>query len=692
MSDGMLPSGWELASVGQVAHRVVVGFVGPSKKHYTPGGVPFLMGKNIREWGLKLEDLERVSAAFHARELKSQLAPGDVVVVRIGKSGTAAVIPETLGAANCGGLIVVKQPRATSSRYLALYLNSPEGQKASKSEARGMTRQTLNTRSVELAQVPVAPLNEQRRIVEKIDALFAHSKKAKESLDRIPALLEKLKKSILAAAFRGDLTKDWREAHPDLEPADQLLARIRTERRRRWEEAELAKMRAKGKEPKNGRWKERYEEPVTAEVGSHGELPPKWTWASFEEITENHDGARVPVKRELRASTPGAYPYFGASGVIDHVDDFLFDGDFLLIAEDGANLLARSSPIAFRATGQFWVNNHAHVVQSLGAIPLEFLEHQMESKDLRFSVTGTAQPKLTQAALGRLPIALAPLEEQAIIATIVSESLNRLSAIAGVAKATRARVHSLEQGVLSKAFRGELVPQDPNDEPASDLLERIRAERAAVDAGPSRTGRRARRAAKPADPQPTAQDPEPVQPRRIPIAPIQPAFRFDTNFLQTSKEAQARMVAHALFGHGPLAKDEAVKRAAEHLRDQGLAHFQRLRSAGELHAAITTAIDTALKLDLLDRPARGQVRATKVDPQTYLPEDWSLCVSATLNRHAINDEDAIRLAADWAAANLGLQFQRLRPGGVIHAGLAAALLRARQSDGRSGTKRSARNK
>src|SRR5690349_16741508 len=102
-------------------------------------------------------------------------------------------------------------------------------------------------------------------------------------------------------------------------------------------------------------------------------LPEGWSWTTLGEIVSNLDGARVPVKATDRQGRQGPYRYYGASGVIDHVDDYLFEGEYLLIAEDGANLLSRSTPIAFPATGRFWVNNHAHVVQPTGACSISYL-------------------------------------------------------------------------------------------------------------------------------------------------------------------------------------------------------------------------------------------------------------------------------------------------------------------------------
>jgi len=158
------------------------------------------------------------------------------------------------------------------------------------------------------------------------------------ALDSIRPLLEKLRQSSLAAAFRGDLTKDWRAKHPDVEPASELLKRIRVERQTKWEEAELAKMVAKGKPPKDDRWRAKYEEPKPVDPERLPGLPEGWCWASVDEVTWSHDNRRVPVSAAERALKQGEYPYYGAFGIIDHVSGYLFDQTLVLVAEDGKNV------------------------------------------------------------------------------------------------------------------------------------------------------------------------------------------------------------------------------------------------------------------------------------------------------------------------------------------------------------------
>ena len=151
-------------------------------------------------------------------------------------------------------------------------------------------------------------------------------------------------------------------------------------------------------------------------------LPSNWAMTPLGEAAENLDGTRVPLKLSDRENRHGDYPYYGASGIIDYIDSFHFDGEYLLVAEDGANLLARSTPIAFLANGKFWVNNHAHVLGYNGKACLRFLQRYLCSIDISRFVTGSAQPKLTKKNLDAIEIPLPPLPEQKRIADILDKA------------------------------------------------------------------------------------------------------------------------------------------------------------------------------------------------------------------------------------------------------------------------------
>jgi type I restriction enzyme S subunit len=248
------------------------------------------------------------------------------------------------------------------------------------------------------------------------------------------------------------------------------------------------------------------------------ELPQGWAWVRFGDISINRDGERVPVSSSDRERKAKVYDYYGASGVIDKIDGYLFDKTLLLIGEDGANLLNRSTPIAFLAHGRYWVNNHAHVIDTTDPGLMLYLQMFINAISLEPYVTGTAQPKMNQAKLNSIVVALPPLAEQARIVTHVGELMRLcdaletkgrleaeqharlLSTLLGtLTDSTTAEelatnwqrvaahfdllldrpeaVDGLEQTVLRLAVRGLLVAQDRNDEPASLLLERVQLER-----------------------------------------------------------------------------------------------------------------------------------------------------------------------------------------------------------------------
>jgi len=150
------------------------------------------------------------------------------------------------------------------------------------------------------------------------------------------------------------------------------------------------------------------------------EIDPDWPMVKLGEVCENLDSQRRPVEKSERK--PGPYPYYGASGIVDYVEKYLFDGDYLLVSEDGANLLARTTPIAFSISGKSWVNNHAHILKFESMDKQKFIEIYLNQINLEVYITGMAQPKLNQAAMNGIPIPLPSLEVQReIVAKIEAE-------------------------------------------------------------------------------------------------------------------------------------------------------------------------------------------------------------------------------------------------------------------------------
>ena len=249
-------------------------------------------------------------------------------------------------------------------------------------------------------------------------------------------------------------------------------------------------------------------------------VPSSWICTSLGDITISRDRERVPVSRAERQIRAKIYDYYGASGVIDKIDGYLFDKPLLLIGEDGANLINRSTPIAFIARGKYWVNNHAHVLDGVDEDFLRYLELFINAIDLKPFVTGTAQPKMNQTKMNSIPIALPPEAEQN---RIVAKSNELMALCDGLERAQTQRedirdrltkvsyvqlsvsdaddvtfqsharfavdilaeltdranqVKRARQTILDLAVRGKLVGEDPADEPASKLLKRVAAKKA----------------------------------------------------------------------------------------------------------------------------------------------------------------------------------------------------------------------
>jgi type I restriction enzyme S subunit len=182
---------------------------------------------------------------------------------------------------------------------------------------------------------------------------------------------------------------------------------------------------------------------------------PGWVDTTVDKISTNLDNKRVPITKNVRTS--GKYPYYGASGIVDYVGDYIFEGDTLLVSEDGANLLARSTPIAFSVSGKYWVNNHAHILKFENMPTQRFVEFYLESTKLDEYIRGAAQPKLTQKALNSIPIPIPKsVEAQAQIVDSVESLQEETQRLARLYERKLAALEALKKSLLDQAFTGQL--------------------------------------------------------------------------------------------------------------------------------------------------------------------------------------------------------------------------------------------
>ena len=211
------------------------------------------------------------------------------------------------------------------------------------------------------------------------------------------------------------------------------------------------------------------------------DVPNGWEWERFGNIMINKDSERVPLSVAQRQQLKKTYDYYGASGVIDKVDKYLFDKDLLLIGEDGANLINRSTPIAFIAKGKYWVNNHAHVLDVCSGMALSYVALFINAISLVDYVTGTAQPKMNQEKMNSILLAIPPVKEQHRIL----EKMSMVDAFIDEYASLQTKLDSLDNSVyellrksiLQEAIQGKLVPQIAEEGTAQELLEQIKKEK-----------------------------------------------------------------------------------------------------------------------------------------------------------------------------------------------------------------------
>ena len=184
-----------------------------------------------------------------------------------------------------------------------------------------------------------------------------------------------------------------------------------------------------------------------------GKIPKGWEVKSLSEVTINHDSKRVPVKSIDRQDMQGVYRYYGASGIIDYVDDYLFDGQYILMGEDGENVLSRNLPLAFIVNGKFWVNNHAHIFQPKDGVDIGFLCEFLESLDYKNIASGSAQPKITKSSLNKIKVLSPPLPEQQKIASILSSMDSHIEEKQRKLEQTQSLKKSLMQDLLTGKVR-----------------------------------------------------------------------------------------------------------------------------------------------------------------------------------------------------------------------------------------------
>ena len=415
----------------------------PNKSALVDSGVPFVNAGHLVNGQINDIEMTFITEGRYKILSGGKFRIDDILFCLRGSLGKVALVKSIERGAIASSLVIIRILSNIFSRYLLLVLSSSYTKQLIEEFNNGTAQPNLSSRDLSNFIIPIPPQAEQHRIVAKVDELMAlcdtleqqqeDSIQAHETLveallealtDAIDAdafqaawqrisehfdvlfttehSIEKLKETILQLAVMGKLVPQ----DPNDEPASVLLASILAEKERFTQEGTLRKQKIPSK---------LHDQIVTPSP------PAGWIETAFGEVMFNLDAQRVPLSVEMRRHRKGDYDYYGASGVIDQIDDYLFDKPSLLIGEDGANLVNRSTPIAFIARGKYWVNNHAHVLGALHEIMLQYVEIHINAISLIPFITGMAQPKMNQAKMNSIPILLPPLAEQHRIVAKVDE-------------------------------------------------------------------------------------------------------------------------------------------------------------------------------------------------------------------------------------------------------------------------------
>ena len=503
-----LPSSWARVRIDEVC-EILAGYGFPkSLQGKTEGEIPFFKVGDISEaWKRKQVYLGRAQhylSLKEAKEIRAKPLPIDTTVfakigAAIALNRRAILARPSLVDNNVMGLS--PNAAAVNPSYLFHFVCTLKLDELSRATA----VPSLRGSDVAVIGLPLPPLPEQHRIVAEIEKQFTRLDAGVATLERARANLKRYRASVLKAACEGCLVPTEAELARaegrDYEPADRLLAHILKERRAKWEADRLTKMQAQDKIPKNGKWKEKYQEPSRQGIADLPELPEGWVWASPEQLASSEDyslaigpfGSNLKVSdytdegvplvfvRNIRSHTFGGdstnyisqekadelRPHWVSPGdiLITKMGDP--PGDACLYPDGQPTAVITADCIKFRPCG----------VLSFPTYFVSTINSQGVRSQILGITKGVAQLKVSLARFKTIGLPLPPLAEQSRIVAEVERRLSVIDELEATVAANLKRAERLRQSILKRAFEGKLVPQDPNDEPASMLLEHIRAER-----------------------------------------------------------------------------------------------------------------------------------------------------------------------------------------------------------------------
>jgi type I restriction enzyme S subunit len=502
-----LPEGWVWTTLDEIMKKIVDG------THHTPtyvdDGIPFLSVKDIRDGQINFDNCKYISQEEHDK-LCQRCHPeyGDLLITKSGTIGRCAVV-QTKRDFSLFVSVALFKP-ATSEvniTFISLAFQSWFQSINVQNDVTGTAIKNFHLVDFRKLALPLPPLNEQKRIVAKIEELNDRTQKAKEALDSIPQLCDRFRQSVLAAAFRGDLTADWREQNSDVEPASVLLEKVQKDREIYTQQNKCLSL---------------------ANIDKLPQIPETWIWCATENLStfESNSICAGPFGTIFKAKDfrESGIPiiflrHVGEGKYLTHKPGFM-DVDkwqelFQPYSVWGGELLVTKlgeppgiCAIYPKGIGPAMVTPDVIKMSvNNSAAETTYLMHYFNSrisKSFAFgSAYGVTRLRLNLPIFRQMPVPLAPFREQQEIIFRIQSLFKAADTIEQQYQKSKARLDQLNQSILAKAFRGELVPQDPDDEPASVLLERIRAERDKLNNSKPKSDRTSKRKRKTAEGQGT---------------------------------------------------------------------------------------------------------------------------------------------------------------------------------------------
>ena len=488
-----LPSGWEFATIGNLVGREGVFKDGDwveSKDQDPNGDVRLIQLADIGDGEFR-DRSSRFLTYAKALELRCTfINKGDVLVARMPDPlGRACIFPGDKKKSVTVVDVCVVRPEMDdiSKRWLMYFINAPAFRAAVASLQSGSTRKRISRKNLAKISLPVPPSDEQKRIVAEIEKQFSRLDEAVDNLKRVKANLKRYKASVLKAAVEGKLTEEWRKEHPDVEPADKLLQRILAERSKKWEEAELAKMRARGKEPKDDKWKKKYKEPAKPNFNDLSELQDGWLWVNIDQImlllTDYHaNGSYKVLKKHVTILDEDAYAIYVRA---TNLKKNKFDSDLKFVNKKAYDFLTKSKIFGNEIiigkignAGKVYCMPKLDQPCTLGMnlfmlrfnqfLSGKYIYYHMVSffseKEIKNKVKGVGNPSIDKNAIRSLRIASPPIKEQDQIVKVVDEQMSLIAHFENELERHLLRADRLRQSILKKAFSGQLVSENKSQD------------------------------------------------------------------------------------------------------------------------------------------------------------------------------------------------------------------------------------